>query len=233
MKQKYYYDGYNENDKTIFDFPGFNENPKKADKQKLNKFIKEQKANIYTPIEITFFHGSSIMDFEKILDKGILPTTKKNRNSYQSSSGFVYLTPYLYIAQIFGNYAAHWRQHSSFNNEKANSIIYKIDVSITNLSPDRDQIINKNKNKLEHEQPLSFNFAESLIEGKSIRNKGMIYLSSIKSVIVYDIEEDKNKEIEFNLSSLDRVKDEVNQIIKKNKDFEKKIKKSYPNDLAI
>lgn len=100
LNKKDYYDGYNDNDKLLFNFDGFNINKNKMDFKKFNLTLKQLQKDIYSLPTITLFHGTSLENFEQILEKGILPTNNKNRNSYQSTNGFVYTTPFLYLAKV-------------------------------------------------------------------------------------------------------------------------------------
>jgi hypothetical protein len=115
--------------------------------------------------ELTLFHGTSA-EFP-IMSQGLLTTTKKRRNSYQSTSGFVYLSVFPSSARMFGQMA--------FPTKKI--VVYAVTLTIAKLKPDLDQI----KNKRIHAQLVLKNtLSHSMVFGHGARHKGPIELYKIK-----------------------------------------------------
>ena len=107
------------------------------------------------------YHGTSAK--HNIMEKGILPTSSKRRNSYQSSSGFVYLSNYPSTAKIYGEFAYPYDD----------IVVYKVRVPIKDLKPDLDNL--KNHNIANPDEYVKPTLANSIIHGNSVRVARKIY----------------------------------------------------------
>lgn len=92
-----------------------------------NDWLKEHK-NDY----VRLYHGTSSSNRASVLKKGILRTTERRRKSYQSSSGFAYLSRWPTMAKTFGDM-----------NNYSDTDVWAVDVKIGDLKPDLDQLANK------------------------------------------------------------------------------------------
>lgn len=117
-----------------------------------NKWLKEHE-NDY----IRLYHGTSSKNDESIEKEGIRVTTKSRRKSYQSQSGYVYLSRYPTMAKTFGE----------MNNAYYNTSVYACDIKIKELKSDTDQLRNKRLYGINCGDSL----AESLIIGSGVRIK--------------------------------------------------------------
>lgn len=116
------------------------------------------------------YHGTSAK--HNIMEKGILPTTAKKRNWYQSSPGFVYLSNYPSYAKMYGEYAYPYDD----------IVVYKVRVPIKDLKPDLNILKDYNiANPDEHVKPT---LANSIIHGNSVRVARKIYPYEIIGVEV-------------------------------------------------
>ncbi len=92
-----------------------------------NDWLKEHKDDY-----VRLYHGTSSSNRESVLKKGILKTTERRRKSYQSSSGFAYLSRWPSMAKTFGEM-----------NNHSDTDVWAVDVKIRDLKPDLDQLVNK------------------------------------------------------------------------------------------
>ena len=99
----------------------YNEECTDKEIKSFNKWLRSH-ANDY----VRLYHGTA-SKFD-ILNQGILKTTPKRRNSYQSENGYVYLSLYPSSARMFGE-MAYPRQDVT---------VYAVDVKIKELHPDLD-----------------------------------------------------------------------------------------------
>ncbi len=135
------------------------------DIQLFNKWLRANKK-----LAIYLYHGTGLNNEADIKLKGLLPTSIKRRNSYQSASGFVYLSPFPYLADRFASMVA-----STNHTEK---VIYEVILPIEALLPDKDNLRNARMfGKYYH---IKDTLAESIIYGHSVRVKGAIPNSAIK-----------------------------------------------------
>jgi adenylate kinase family enzyme len=108
---------------------------------------------------VRLYHGTSAT--APIEKKGLLPTTMNRRNSYQSQSGYVYLSIFPEMAKTFAQMAY-----------PAQPVrVYTIEVPVYMLRPDTDQLNNK-RHYSDYDGPD--NLAASLIIGHGARVKGKI-----------------------------------------------------------
>lgn len=114
-----------------------------------NDWLKEHKDDY-----VRLYHGTSSSNRESVLKKGILRTTKRRRKSYQSSSGFAYLSRWPTMAKAFGDM-----------NNYSDTDVWAVDVKIGDLKPDLDQLANKRQAGTLCGDSL----AESLLLGNSAR----------------------------------------------------------------
>lgn len=99
------------------------------DKKRVDAFNRWLKAHKNDYVRL--YHGTGAR--HDILGKGILRTTLKRRNSYQSASGYVYLSVYPDHARMFGE----------MGNPYDKAKVYAVDVPIGDLRADADQLKNK------------------------------------------------------------------------------------------
>jgi hypothetical protein len=111
--------------------------------------------------ELMLFHGTAAK--HPVMEKGLLPTSRRRRCSCQSQSGYVYLSVFPGEAKTFGQ----------FGYPGQSTVVYAVKVTVGQLRPDRDQLSNKRlwdvrypnlRNCLEH----------SLVFGYGARVKGKI-----------------------------------------------------------
>ena len=102
-----------------------------------------------------------------IIGQGLLKTSNKNRKSYQSESGYVYLSPFEGTAKTFGEMANPY-----------GSKVYSVDVPIRYLLPDKDQLNNKRAVGFD----IGNSLAESIVYGRSVRVKDNIPPFMIKKI---------------------------------------------------
>ena len=104
----------------------YNDEPSEKDIKELNRWLKAHKDDY-----VYLYHGtSSKLD---IMKEGLLRTTMKRRRSYQSSSGWVYLSIFPATARTFGE--------MGYPSDEIT--VYKARVKIKELRPDDDQLRNK------------------------------------------------------------------------------------------
>lgn len=122
--------------------------------KKLNKLLSKNKDK-----QLKLFHGTH-PDIQ-ILEEGLLKTTLKTKKSYQSETGYVYLSIYPESAKLFGDLAYGIQ----------NSTVYEINVPILYCKPDLDQLRNVN---LESPNVYGKTLGDSIIYGNGVRVKGNI-----------------------------------------------------------
>lgn len=126
----------------------------------LNRYIRSNQ-NIYLPKYILLFHSTGFNLKSIIEEEGLLPTSKNRRRSYQSTNGFVYLSPNRSISEMFGSLG---------NGSKI--VTFLVLLRTVDLSIDMDQLKNKkiaNPNIL-----IKQTLADSIVYGGSLRYKGRI-----------------------------------------------------------
>ena len=122
--------------------------------KKVNKFLRDNKGNL-----VYLYHGtSSDVNLE---DDGLLTTKKSTKKSIQSEVGYVYLSAYEDSAKTFG------RIGSPFTDTK----VVKIEIAISNLKPDKDQLFNKRR---AIGNLVGITLGDSLVYGSGFRVKGNI-----------------------------------------------------------
>jgi hypothetical protein len=62
------------------------------------------------------------------MHQGLLPTSAKRRNSYQSTSVYVYLSVWPSLARTFGE----------LGNPYDDVVVYAVDIKVKELKPDLD-----------------------------------------------------------------------------------------------
>lgn len=127
---------------------------RKGNKKELNKFLNKNKGNL-----LNLYHGTS-SNFD-IKENGLLTTKLKTKRSYQSEEGYVYLSIYPDSAKLFGEIAY----------PKEDISVYKVEIAISNLKSDKDQLRNK---RLYGNMKVGDSLAESAIYGNGFRVKGDI-----------------------------------------------------------
>jgi hypothetical protein len=113
----------------------FYKNINDKDKKEFKELVLSPNSDRYRMIRpIKFYHGTS-SDID-IMNDGLLRTTLKNKKSYQSTTGFVYLAVFPDQARTFGEIAY----------AKSGDLItvYEIYVPVYALVPDKDQLLNNN-----------------------------------------------------------------------------------------
>jgi hypothetical protein len=109
---------------------------------------------------IRLYHGTSAQI--PILEQGLKPTTARTAKSLQSSRGFVYLSVFPGMAQMFGEMAYPHRDIA----------VYAVDIPIRLLKPDKDQL---NNQRSWARRDIGNTLAESLVYGHGARVKGRIF----------------------------------------------------------
>ena len=121
----------------------------------LNKLLKRDSKNRF----IKVYHGTHPNN--NILDEGILRTTTKRRNSYQSESGYTYFSIFPSMAKQFGD----------VGYGISNAVVYEVTLPLYEIRPDDDQIRNVNHYKGTN---LKSDLGTSILYGHGIRVKGDI-----------------------------------------------------------
>lgn len=93
---------------------------------RLNKWLRSHKDTT-----VRLYHGTGAG--RPIMQQGLLPTSAKRRNSYQSTSGYVYLSVWPSLARMFGE----------LSNPYDEVVVYAVDIKVKELKPDLDQLYNK------------------------------------------------------------------------------------------
>ena len=75
---------------------------------------------------VRLYHGTSIS--YDIPYQGLLPTSARRRKSYQSESGYVYLSVWPSLARTFGE----------IGNPYSETVVYAVDIKVSDLRPDTD-----------------------------------------------------------------------------------------------
>ena len=132
----------------------FFETPTRETIKQLRRFLQSDPNRF-----IRLFHGTSAK--HDVMGKGLLPTSNTRRNSYQSSNGYVCLTPFPSMARMFGEMA--------YPGEKV--VVYEVCKVVRNLKPDKDQLVNK---RVYSKMDLGSDLAASLVVGHAARVKGKI-----------------------------------------------------------
>jgi hypothetical protein len=127
--------------------------PTPATIKQLNQWFKDNPATL-----VRLYHGTNA-DFD-IETQGLLPTSMSRRNSYQSGSGYVYLSIYPSSAQMFGELAFPQRE----------IVVYQVEIPVYMLVPDKDQL----NNKRQYEPAMKDTLADSILYGHGARVKGKI-----------------------------------------------------------
>lgn len=111
--------------------------------------------------DIILYHGTSAK--HAVMDNGLLPTSAKRRRSYQSGSGYVYLSYDPNRALTFAQFGYPMEQRFA---------VYAVRLPIKSLAVDVDQLANK---RFYTEKPdIGTTLAHSLIYGAGARHKGRI-----------------------------------------------------------
>lgn len=124
---------------------------------------------------VTLYHGTAAIN--KIREQGIKPTTTNRRNSYQSTSGYSYVSVYPGMAEAFGRYAGLNRGPDENGNKIA---VYPVMIQIKNLRPDIDQL----NNQRSVGKDVGNSLAESLLVGSGARVRGKIENNAISSPVI-------------------------------------------------
>lgn len=133
----------------------YNDIPKKEDIKELSRLLKNNKDSY-----ITLYHGTSVR--HRIKEQGLLKTTARRRNSYQSESGYVYLSLFHSSARLFGELA--------YPYDKV--CVYAIKIRIKELKADKDQLRN---NRLFANEDVGNTLADSFVFGHGARVKRNIF----------------------------------------------------------
>jgi predicted nucleotidyltransferase/8-oxo-dGTP pyrophosphatase MutT (NUDIX family) len=111
---------------------------------------------------VRMYHGTSAE--HPVMEKGLLPTSGRRRHSYQSGSGYVYLSVFPTSAEDFARMAYPGKD----------IVVYAVDLTVRRLRPDLDQLRNKRYWGGERFQGLGDSLAESLVYGHGARVAGRI-----------------------------------------------------------
>ena len=125
-----------------------NNNVTSEDVNQFQRWLNRNKENY-----VRLYHGTASNN--PISEQGILRTTANRKKSYQSESGYVYLSRYPSSARLFGE----------MNNTTGRTAVYAVDVKIKELLPDTDQL----NNQRAVGNNVGNTLAESLIFGNGAR----------------------------------------------------------------
>lgn len=128
---------------------------------------------------IRLYHGTSAANVSDIEKNGIKVTTTTRRKSYQSESGYVYLSRFPDMAKTFGD----------MNNMSGKTVVYACDLKIKELKADMDQLNNKRSVGIYAGATL----AASLLIGNGARIK-----RTINNYEISEINFESEKEISMN-----------------------------------
>lgn len=104
----------------------YNDEPTRKDVKEFQDILRCNKESY-----IILYHGTS--EKNDIAKEGLLRTNRKRRNSYQSESGYVYLSIFPSFARMFGE-IAYPHDHVC---------VYAVRLKVRELLPDKDQLRNK------------------------------------------------------------------------------------------
>lgn len=143
---------------TTIDFAGDNQfhhlfyrEPTPEQVKEFSRFLREHRNEF-----VWLYHGTAKSLHEKVLKKGLLPTSPGRKRSYQSSPGYVYLSVYQSSARNFGA--------AAYPGQEV--VVYRVWVPIRRLLPDRDQLRNQ---RLFGGREVGDTLAESLVFGHGAR----------------------------------------------------------------
>jgi len=146
--------------KWIFQNPN-SENRKAV--SEFNKWLKEHKDDY-----CEMYHGTDAS--LPILKNGLKKTSSRTKRSYQSQSGYVYLSIYPSMAKTFGE--------MGYPQKKIN--VYAVKIKISELKADTDQL--NNKRMWSEIKKLGNTLAESLNVGSGARIKRNILPSELRII---------------------------------------------------
>lgn len=150
----------------------FNPSPSEKDIERLNKWLREHKMNY-----VKMYHGAPAKHVQGILEKGLLPTSDKRRNSYQSQSGYVYLSVLPKSSKIFAELA------DAHNVE--NNTVFEVVALVNSLLPDTDQL--NNYRGVKENWDIGNSLGESIIYGHGARVKGKVDRNALRIIREDDI----------------------------------------------
>lgn len=125
---------------------------------------------------VRLFHGTAAAN--PVLQQGLLPTTARRRNSYQSTSGFVCASVYPGHARQFGAMAALNRGGDEGGFRVA---VYPVVLTVRRLCADLDQLRNVRMGGIDCGNSL----AESLVRGHGARVRGVIEPGALRRPHLY------------------------------------------------
>ena len=131
----------------------YNSHPDKKRIKDLNDYFRRNSNKLFV-----LYHGTD-RDIP-ILEEGLKKTSEKRRRSYQSESGYVYLTPFKDTARTFGEMGNPY-----------GAKVYEVKIPVRFLLPDKDQLGNKREVS---DFTIGDTLSESVILGGSVRVKGNI-----------------------------------------------------------
>lgn len=119
----------------------------------------------YDEDKIRLYHGTSANFKEDILSNGLKHTTKDRRNTYGSSSGYVYMSVFPGMARQFAELAF----------PRTDVVVFQVDIYVRDpkLVPDKDQLANLRRES-SHGRHLKDSIGHSILYGRGLRYKGDI-----------------------------------------------------------
>ncbi len=138
----------------------YNDIPSKEDINNLSSLLRSNKDSF-----ITLYHGTSVK--HKVTEQGLLRTTARRRNSYQSESGYVYLSLFPSSARLFGELA--------YPHDKV--CVYAVNIRIGELKADKDQLRNK---RIFSKIDIGNTLAESFVYGHGARVRRNVFPYELK-----------------------------------------------------
>jgi hypothetical protein len=108
---------------------------------------------------VRLYHGTAAE--HDVVGKGLLPTSRTRRRSYQSTSGYVYLSVYPGMAKSFASMGYPGQEHK----------VYAVELPIRTLLADADQLRNA---RMWGGREVGNSLAESLAYGHGARVRGAV-----------------------------------------------------------
>jgi hypothetical protein len=131
----------------------------------LNDFLRSNKGNL-----IKLYHGTGADN--DIENEGLKTTKESTKKSFQSQTGFVYLSIYKDSAKLFGDVAYPYQDTK----------VVEVEIAISNLKADKDQLYNMRANS---NKEVGETLADSAIHGNGFRVKGNIPPYMIKNTEIF------------------------------------------------
>lgn len=131
----------------------------------LNDFLRSNKGNL-----IRLYHGTGANN--DIENEGLKTTKETTKKSFQSQTGFVYLSIFKDSAKLFGDVAYPYQDTK----------VVEVEIAISNLKADKDQLYNM---RMDTGKEIGETLGDSAIHGNGFRVKGNIPPYMIKNMKIF------------------------------------------------